>query len=96
MASMSVVEKRALAAMGTMRMSRKQAIDFLQSNDSLIYIFATMVEITYKGQDGCLGYVMYKQLDRKDYAKTLMRVTTNTEVKWLAPANRGIVVECIL
>eukprot|EP00972_Heterocapsa_arctica_P021189 3119221-Heterocapsa_arctica.AAC.1 len=42
MASMSVVEKKALSTMGAMRMSRKQAIDFLQSNESLLYIFATM------------------------------------------------------
>eukprot|EP00972_Heterocapsa_arctica_P045983 6784033-Heterocapsa_arctica.AAC.1 len=65
--------------MGAMRMSRKQAIDFLQTNDSLQYIFTTMIEITHKGQEGCLGYVMYKQLDRKEYAKTLMKVTTNSE-----------------
>eukprot|EP00972_Heterocapsa_arctica_P060724 8958300-Heterocapsa_arctica.AAC.1 len=52
MASMTVAEKKALSAMGAISLSRKQAIDLLQSNESLLYIFATMVEITYKGQQG--------------------------------------------
>eukprot|EP00972_Heterocapsa_arctica_P113421 16437052-Heterocapsa_arctica.AAC.2 len=82
--------------MGAMRMSKKQAIDFLKTNDSLQYIYTTMIEIKYKGQDKCLGYAMYQQLDRKEYAKTLLNVTTNTEVRWLKTMNRGLVVECIL
>eukprot|EP00972_Heterocapsa_arctica_P104978 15469951-Heterocapsa_arctica.AAC.1 len=93
---MLVVEKKALAAMGAMRMSRKQAMDYMQTNESLKYIYTTMIEVTYKGQEGCLGYVLFQQLDRKEYAKTLMKVTTNDQVKWLQATNRGMIVECIL
>eukprot|EP00972_Heterocapsa_arctica_P040460 5960041-Heterocapsa_arctica.AAC.1 len=60
-------------------MSQKQAIEFLKGHESVEYIYATLVDITYAGQQGCLGYVMYRQLDKKEYAKTLARITTNAE-----------------
>eukprot|EP00972_Heterocapsa_arctica_P020531 3027395-Heterocapsa_arctica.AAC.1 len=89
---MLVVEKKALAAMGAMRMSRKQAMEYMQTNESLKYIYTIMIEGKYNGQDGCLGYVFFQHLDRKEYAKTLKKITTNDEVKWLQETNKGMIV----
>eukprot|EP00972_Heterocapsa_arctica_P022393 3293179-Heterocapsa_arctica.AAC.1 len=57
--------------MGALRMSRKQAIEFLQTNASLEYIFTLMIERKKDGQEDCLGYILYQQLTRKTYAATL-------------------------
>eukprot|EP00972_Heterocapsa_arctica_P000991 138536-Heterocapsa_arctica.AAC.1 len=82
--------------MWAMGMSRKQAMEYMQANGSLKYIYTIMIEIRHKGQYGCLGYVFFQQLDRKEYAKTLKNITTNDEVKWLQDTSKGMIVECIL
>eukprot|EP00972_Heterocapsa_arctica_P082279 12125157-Heterocapsa_arctica.AAC.1 len=62
-------EKKALAAMGALRMSQKQAMDFLKGQTTLEYIHVTLVEMASAGQSACLGYVLYRQLDKADYSK---------------------------
>eukprot|EP00972_Heterocapsa_arctica_P016396 2418296-Heterocapsa_arctica.AAC.1 len=42
MATMAVAEKNNMATMGAMRMSRKQAMEYMQTNGSLQYIYTMM------------------------------------------------------
>eukprot|EP00972_Heterocapsa_arctica_P019737 2910564-Heterocapsa_arctica.AAC.1 len=71
MASMSSVERKKLSSMGAVRMSRKQAIAFLQTSTTTQYIYTLMSECKMDGQEGCLGYILYQQLDKKTYAAAL-------------------------
>eukprot|EP00972_Heterocapsa_arctica_P111823 16428280-Heterocapsa_arctica.AAC.1 len=71
-------------------------MEYMQTNGSLQYIYTMMIECKYNGQDGCLGYIFFQHLDRKDYAKTLNNIATNGEIKWLLESNKGMLVECIL
>eukprot|EP00972_Heterocapsa_arctica_P039377 5799279-Heterocapsa_arctica.AAC.1 len=96
MASMVQTEKRPLAAMGATRMSQKAGMDYMKGTGSLEYIYATLVEITSAGQTGCLGYALYQALDKKDYAKTMARITTNAQVQRLTVSSKGKVAEAIM
>eukprot|EP00972_Heterocapsa_arctica_P001794 256499-Heterocapsa_arctica.AAC.1 len=69
LAAMIQTEKKALAAMGAIRMSQKQAKEYLKGQASLEYIHVTLVEMASAGQQACLGYVLYRQLDKIDYSK---------------------------
>eukprot|EP00972_Heterocapsa_arctica_P098728 14569757-Heterocapsa_arctica.AAC.1 len=71
-------------------------MEYMQTNGSLKYIYTMMIERKNNGQEGCLGYVFFQQLDRKDYAKTLKKITTNDDVRWLHESKKGMLVECIL
>eukprot|EP00972_Heterocapsa_arctica_P010654 1563488-Heterocapsa_arctica.AAC.1 len=71
-------------------MSRKQAIDYMQNNGDLKYIYTKMIECKNNGQEGCLGYFFFQQLDRKDYANTLKKITTNSEIKYLMETKKGM------
>eukprot|EP00972_Heterocapsa_arctica_P066611 9829484-Heterocapsa_arctica.AAC.1 len=93
---MSISERRNLGSMGAMRLSRKQAIDYMQTNGSLKYIFTMMIECKKSGQEDCLGYILFQQLDRNTYATTLTQIVKNNEIKWLSETKKGLLVECIL
>eukprot|EP00972_Heterocapsa_arctica_P009671 1425675-Heterocapsa_arctica.AAC.1 len=82
--------------MGAIRMSQKQAKDYLKGQASLEFIHVTLMEVTTSGQKDCLGYVLYRQMDKNDYSKVLTKLTTNSSVQHLSPKSRGQVVECIL
>eukprot|EP00972_Heterocapsa_arctica_P092339 13617117-Heterocapsa_arctica.AAC.1 len=43
MAGMSIAERKNLGSMGAMRMSRKQAIDFLQTSTTMQHIYTLMI-----------------------------------------------------
>eukprot|EP00972_Heterocapsa_arctica_P015653 2304330-Heterocapsa_arctica.AAC.1 len=78
---MSIVERRNLGSMGAMRMSRKQAIEYLQTNASLEYIFTLMIECKKEGQEDCLGYILYQQLTKKTYGATLKKILESDGAK---------------
>eukprot|EP00972_Heterocapsa_arctica_P115211 16446593-Heterocapsa_arctica.AAC.1 len=89
MVSMVQTEKRSLADMGATRMSQKAGMEYMKGTGSLEYIYATLVEVTSAGQTGRLGYALYRSLDKKDYAKTMARITTNVEVKRMTVTSKG-------
>eukprot|EP00972_Heterocapsa_arctica_P073501 10856209-Heterocapsa_arctica.AAC.1 len=93
---MSIAERRNLASMGAMRLSRRPAMDYMKTNGSLQYIYTLMIERKKNGQEDCLGYILVQQLDKKDYAATLNNIATNEEIKWLLESKKGLLVECIL
>jgi hypothetical protein len=94
LAQMVQSEKKALASMGALRMSQKQAMDFLKGQTSLEYIHVTLVKVP--GQAGGTGYVLYKQLDKPEYAKVLANIANNTYVEHLSVKSKAQVLECIL
>eukprot|EP00972_Heterocapsa_arctica_P078268 11541581-Heterocapsa_arctica.AAC.1 len=67
--------------MGAMRMSRKQAIEFLQTNTNMQYIYTLMIECKRDGQEDCLVYILYQQLDKKTYAATLVNILESDDAK---------------
>eukprot|EP00972_Heterocapsa_arctica_P003671 547914-Heterocapsa_arctica.AAC.1 len=87
---MSILERRNLGSMGAMRISRKQAIYFLQTNASLEYIFTLMIECEKDGQEDCLGYILYQQLTRKTYGSTLKHILESDGAKWLTESKKGL------
>eukprot|EP00972_Heterocapsa_arctica_P101549 14962867-Heterocapsa_arctica.AAC.1 len=78
---MSIAERRNLASMGAMQLSRRQAMDYVKTNGSLQYIYTLMIECKKNGQADCLGYTLFQQLDRRTYAATLKKIATNEEIK---------------
>eukprot|EP00972_Heterocapsa_arctica_P096801 14281496-Heterocapsa_arctica.AAC.1 len=42
-----------------------------------------MIEYNTDGQEGCLGYILYQQLDKKTYAATLVKIIESEEARWL-------------
>eukprot|EP00972_Heterocapsa_arctica_P082167 12112121-Heterocapsa_arctica.AAC.1 len=60
-------------------MSRKQAIKFLQTSTTMQYIYTLMIECNADGQEGCLGYILYQQLDKHTYAAALVKSIENEE-----------------
>eukprot|EP00972_Heterocapsa_arctica_P054175 7984616-Heterocapsa_arctica.AAC.1 len=48
------------------------------------------------GQEGCLGYILYQQLDNKTYAAALVKSIENEEAIWLNENKKGLPMECIL
>ncbi len=96
MASMSRDERSSLAAMGMMRMSRKQALEYLSTGTNTEYIYTMFVTHKTAAQEDSLGYAFFEQVDRKDLGRLLQRITTNDELKWLEERKRGMVAECIL
>eukprot|EP00972_Heterocapsa_arctica_P050544 7432343-Heterocapsa_arctica.AAC.1 len=64
--------------MEAIRLSQKQAIYLLKGQAPLDFIHVTLVEINTTGQKYCLGYVLYKQMDKSDYSRVLTKLTTNT------------------
>eukprot|EP00972_Heterocapsa_arctica_P069884 10322671-Heterocapsa_arctica.AAC.1 len=82
--------------MGATRMSKKAGMDYMKGTGSLEYIYATLVEMTSTGQTGCLGYAFYQALDKKEYAKTMARITTNAQVQRLNVPNKGKIAQAIM
>eukprot|EP00972_Heterocapsa_arctica_P019302 2849490-Heterocapsa_arctica.AAC.1 len=65
MASMSVLERKELSKLGAVRLSRKQAINFIHSCISTQYLYALMISCKVGDQDDCLGYILYENLGNK-------------------------------
>eukprot|EP00972_Heterocapsa_arctica_P047548 7013452-Heterocapsa_arctica.AAC.1 len=55
-----------------------------------------MIECKKDGQEDCLGYILYQQLDKKTYAATLVNILESNGAKWLTESKKGLLVECIL
>eukprot|EP00972_Heterocapsa_arctica_P003074 455901-Heterocapsa_arctica.AAC.1 len=60
------------------------------------YIYTLMIEYNKDGQEGCLGYIIYQQLDKKTYAAALVKIIECDEARWLNANKKGLLVECIL
>eukprot|EP00972_Heterocapsa_arctica_P107183 15791002-Heterocapsa_arctica.AAC.1 len=55
-----------------------------------------MIECNTDGQEGCLGYILDQQLDKKTYAAALVKSIENEEALWLNENKKGLLMECIL
>eukprot|EP00972_Heterocapsa_arctica_P021448 3157454-Heterocapsa_arctica.AAC.1 len=71
-------------------------MDYMKTNGSLQYIYTLMIECKKNGQEDCLGYILFQQLDRNTFAATLNNIATNEDIKLLSEAKKGLLVECIL
>eukprot|EP00972_Heterocapsa_arctica_P088512 13050017-Heterocapsa_arctica.AAC.1 len=93
---MSKVERKKLSRLGAVRISRKQAIRFVQSRSPTQQVYTLLAGYSMDGQENCLGYILYQDLGNKPYAKTLIKCIANEEAKWLKENNKGDLMECIL